>query len=82
MYNAYRSGHSVSLKVNGEVVAVSMTLDMTGQAYFDTIKVGTVIDNNYYAAYYLFIELNKKEGVFPMSNFLYQIIWRDIKKLH
>jgi len=33
-----RSGHIVSLKVNGEVVPVSMTLNSEGQAYFSTLE--------------------------------------------
>eukprot|EP00088_Acartia_fossae_P009277 TRINITY_DN14484_c1_g1_i5.p1 TRINITY_DN14484_c1_g1~~TRINITY_DN14484_c1_g1_i5.p1 ORF type:complete len:344 (-),score=43.26 TRINITY_DN14484_c1_g1_i5:179-1210(-) len=33
-----RSGHIVSLKVNGEVVPVSMTLNSEGQGYFSTLE--------------------------------------------
>jgi len=33
-----RSGHIVSLKVNGEVVPVSMTLNTAGQGYFSTLE--------------------------------------------
>lgn len=33
-----RSGHIVSLKVNGEVVPVSMTLNNVGQGYFSTVE--------------------------------------------
>ena len=31
-----RSGHTVSLTVNGDVVGVGMVLDSTGTAYFPT----------------------------------------------
>ena len=39
-----RSGHIVSLKVNGEVVPVSMTLNSEGQAYFSTLEVIGIFD--------------------------------------
>ena len=39
-----RSGHIVSLKVNGEVVPVSMTLNSEGQAYFSTLEVIEIFD--------------------------------------
>ena len=34
----FRSGHTVSLKLNGEMVPLSMTLDSKGHAYFSTTE--------------------------------------------
>jgi len=39
-----RSGHVVSMRVNGEMVPLSMTLNSVGHAYFDTRKV---VQSNY-----------------------------------
>lgn len=38
-FTCLRSGHVVSMRVNGEMVPLSMTLNSVGHAYFDTRKV-------------------------------------------